>query len=74
MYTGKCDVDDIELVQFLSVGKYLGVTGLPYEMYDNAICELKNAGASILSIDIKHSMESKLYATTIEVLFYKNEF
>ena len=35
MYTGQCDIDERELVQFLSVGKELGVNGLLEEIVNN---------------------------------------
>ena len=35
IYTGKCDVEDPELVKFLSVGKELGVNGILEEIVNN---------------------------------------
>ena len=36
------DVEELELVQFISVAKELGVTGFPYELYNNDICEVQS--------------------------------
>ena len=36
IYTGKCDVEEPELVKFLSVGKELGVNGLMAEIVNDA--------------------------------------
>ena len=60
VYTGQCDIEQQDLVQFLSIGKYLWITGLLWDLDNNEVYNhIEDNAADISEVQRRGNIENK---------------